>query len=244
MYILSKIQGIFWPALLAGGIAGLLLTGLQLFTITPKIVQAETYEVDEVVSDNGGHTHEQESRTHSDHGHGHAEENGEAWAPADGAERAFYTSLNSIIVSIGFGLLLTACYALRGYVTWIKGILWGVAGFAVFHLAPALGLPPKLPGDMTAELGTVQMWWWFTVITTAAGLWVIAFQKTYFKLAGVVLIILPHLFGAPQPESQGGLAPQELRNVFIITSLTTNAVFWVVLGMLSAYFFNRFGKEA
>lgn len=241
--IFSRVQEIFWPALLAGGIAGLLLAGIQHFMVTPNIIEAETYEVagdneGEVMGDNEVHTHE--SLTHS--GHGHTEEN-EAWAPADGAERTFYASVNSVIASIGFGLLLTACYALRGSVTWVKGILWGIAGFAVFHLAPALGLPPKLPGDITAELGAQQIWWWLTVIATAAGLWVIAFQKTYFKLAGVVLIILPHLFGAPQPESHGGLAPQELRNAFITTSLTTNAIFWVVLGTLSAYFFNRIGKE-
>ena len=242
MYIFDKIQEIFWPAILAGGIAGLLLTGMQLFMITPKIVEAETYEV----SDNESHTHAHESLTDSDHGH--TEENEEAWAPADGAERAFYTSLNSIIVSIGFGLLLTACYALRGSVTWRRGILWGIAGFAAFHLAPALGLPPKLPGDMTAELGAVQTWWWLTVIATAAGLWILAFQKTHLKLAGAIgaiLITAPHLplFGAPQPQEVGGLAPQELRNSFIFTSLTTNAIFWVVLGILSAWFFNKIGKS-
>ena len=243
MSIFDKIQEIFWPAILAGGIAGLLLTGMQLFMITPMIIEAESYEVAE---DDQGHTHEQESLMDSDHAH--TEENEEAWAPADGAERTFYTFINSIIASIGFGLLLTACYALRGSVTWIKGILWGVAGFAVFHLAtagPTLGgLPPKLPGDMTAEpLWTAQMWWWFTAIATAAGLWIIAFQKSYIKLAGVVLIILPHLFGAPQPQEAGGLAPQDLRDRFISTSLATNAVFWVVLGILSAWFFNKIGKS-
>jgi len=144
---------------------------------------------------------------------------------------------------------LTACYALRGAVTWRRGILWGLAGFAVFLLAPSLvGLPAKLPGDEVAGLEMQQVWWWWlTVIVTAAGLWIIAFQPVlYLKLFGIALIILPHLFrtlGAPQPEVQGGLAPEELRNTFIFTSLATSAIFWVVLGILSAYFFERIGES-
>jgi len=221
---------IFLAALLAGGVAGLLLAGIQHFTVVPMILEAETYET---TSDHGHHGE-------GDHGH-HGEA---AWAPEDGAERTFYTAMNSVIVGIGFGLLLTACYALRRSITWRSGILWGLAGFAVFSLAPALGLPPELPGDAAAGLGERQIWWLLTVIVTAAGLWIIAFQPAlYKKLFGVALIALPHLFGAPQPEVHGGLAPEELRTAFIVTSLATNAIFWVILGMLSAYFFNRIGKS-
>ena len=149
-----------------------------------------------------------------------------------------------MIVGIGFGLLLTACYALQRNVTWPRGILWGLAGFAAFHLAPSFGLPPELPGDAAAGLEQRQVWWLLTVIVTAVGLWIIAFQpKPYLKLFGVALLLLPHIFGAPQTEVHGGLAPYELRSAFMYTSLATNAIFWVVLGMLSAYFFNRIGKK-
>ena len=214
-------------ALLAGGVAGLFLAGIQHYTVVPMVLEAETYEIV------GGHDH-------GEHGH-HGEE---TWAPGDGVERTFYTAMNSVIVGIGFGLLLTACYALRRPITWRSGMLWGLAGFAAFHLAPALGLPPELPGDAAADLGVRQVWWLLTVIATAAGLWIIAFQSvSYKKLFGVALIALPHLFGAPQPEVHGGLAPEELRNAFILTSLITNAVFWIVLGMLSAYLFIRIGER-
>ncbi len=218
---------IFLVALLAGVIAGVFLAGIQHFTVVPIILEAETYET-------GGH----------DHG-GHDHQGEEAWAPGDGVERTFYTAMNSIIVGIGFGLLLTACYALRRSITWRSGMLWGLAGFAAFHLAPALGLPPELPGDVAADLGVRQIWWVLTVIATATGLWIIAFRPvSYQKLFGAALIVLPHLFGAPQPEVHGGLAPEDLRSAFIFTSLITNAVFWVALGMLSAYFFNRTGEPA
>ena len=33
-----------------------------------------------------------------------------------------------------------------GAIGWRQGLLWGLAGFAVFTLAPSLGLPPELPG--------------------------------------------------------------------------------------------------
>ena len=213
-------------ALLSGVLAGLVLAGIQHFTVIPMILEAETYET--TSSDEGD----------ADHGE-------EAWAPEDGAERTFFTATNSVIVGIGFGLLLTACYAIRKNVTWQKGILWGLAGFAVFHLAPSFGLPPELPGDAAAGLEQRQVWWLLTVVVTAVGLWIIAFQPVrYMKLFGVALIVLPHLFGAPQPETHGGLAPDELRTVFMYTSLATNAIFWIVLGTLSAYFFNRLEERA
>ncbi len=213
-------------ALFSGVLAGLVLAGIQHFTVIPMILEAETYETTDTNENTTAMNQEEE-----------------AWAPEDGAERTFYTATNSMIVGIGFGLLLAACYAFRGSVTWGKGLLWGLAGFATFHLAPSFGLPPELPGDAAAGLEQRQIWWLLTVIVTAMGLWIIAFQpKHYLKLFGVALIILPHIFGAPQPEVHGGLAPEELRNTFMYTSLATNAIFWIVLGMLSAYFYNRFDK--
>lgn len=225
---MNVFNRIFLAALLAGGFAGLMLAGIQNFTVVPMVLEAETYEIASEV----GH--------HAEGGH----HNEEAWAPEDGGERTFYTAMNSVVVGIGFGLLLTACYTLRRSVTLRSGIWWGFAGFAAFHLAPALGLPPELPGDAAAGLGVRQVWWLLTVLATAAGLWIIAFQPIrYVKLAGVALIVLPHLFGAPQPEVHTGLAPDDLRSAFILNSLISNAIFWIVLGLLSAYFYNWIGEK-
>ncbi|MFK7816996.1 MAG: CbtA family protein [Gammaproteobacteria bacterium] len=213
---------IFLIALISGAIAGLMLGGLQHFTVVPMILEAESYEISDT------------NETHT------ADEETEAWGPKDGAERTFFTITNSVIVGIGFGLLLSACYAIRRKVTWQQGALWGLAGFIAFHLAPSFGLPPELPGDAAAQLEQRQVWWTLTVILTALGLWIIAFQpKPYLKLFGVALLALPHIFGAPQPEVHQGLAPESLRTAFRISSLATNAVFWVVLGLVSAYTFNR-----
>ena len=227
---MKTFNRIFLAALFGGVIAGLLLAGLQHFTVVPLILEAETYET-------AGNDDSNIDQDTADHGE-------EAWAPEDGAERTFYTATNSVIVGIGFGLLLSACYAFRGSVTWRKGILWGIAGFAAFHLAPSLGLPPELPGDAAAGLEQRQVWWLLTVVVTAMGLWIIAFQPNrYLKLFGVALIVLPHIFGAPQPEVHQGLAPDKLRTTFQITSLATNAIFWIALGIVSAYFFNRFTEH-
>lgn len=222
---MKAFNTILLTALLAGGLAGLVLGGVQQITVVPLILEAETYET--------GGAGEEEAAPGDEE---------EAWAPEDGTERMFWTVLNSMLVGIGFGLLLTACYALRGKITWWGGILWGLAGFAVFNLAPSLGLPPELPGDAAAGLEQRQAWWILTAAVTAAGLWIIAFQpRPYLKLFGVALLVLPHLFGAPHPETHGGLAPDELRTSFTVATLVTNAIFWILLGVFCALFYRHFG---
>jgi cobalt transporter subunit CbtA len=230
------VQRLFWTALLAGGIAGLVLAGVQRVAVVPMILKAETYET----------AGEAVEEADSSHAAGGAGDHGDAaWAPEDGAERTLYTFVSSFGAGVGFGLLLTACYALRGGVDWRRGILWGLGGFAVFNLAPAFGLAPELPGAAAAELGARQGWWILTVSLTAVGLALIAFaSRSYFKVLGAVLIVVPHIVGAPHPETHEGLAPAELEHAFIYASLVTNAVFWVVLGLLSGYFFDRFGRGA
>lgn len=227
------VSRIFIAAILAGVIGGVFLTGIQQFAVVPMILEAETYETASPSGD--GHSH---SHGHS-HDHGAAHGEGEAWAPEDGLERTFYTLLANILTSVGFALLLVACYALRGGVDWRQGVLWGLGGFAAFILAPGLGLPPELPGAAAAELGARQVWWLATVVLTGGGLAMLALSRRLpLRGAGVVLIALPHIIGAPQPEAHGGLAPAELEEAFIYANFVTNAVFWAVLGALTALVFN------
>ena len=64
-------------------------------------------------------------------------------------------------------------------------MFWGFAGFAVFTLAPGLGLPPELPAMPAADLGDRQIWWTATVLATAVGLALIAFRgKWCWSLVG------------------------------------------------------------
>ncbi|MGI9293226.1 MAG: CbtA family protein [Pseudomonadales bacterium] len=231
----GSINRIFLTALLAGAFAGLVLASIQQFTVVPMILEAETYETAAGASHSHGHGHDD---------HGGAAAGDEAWAPQEGTERSFYTFVNSVIAGIGFALLLAACYAIQKNVNWRNGVLWGLGGFAAFHLAPSLGLPPELPGAAAAELGARQEWWLLTVVLTAGGLLLLAFVSGAIRWLGLALIVVPHLLGAPQPESHGGLAPAELANAFIYTSLLTDAIFWVVLGVASALLYRRFGRTA
>lgn len=220
------IARVLLAALAAGVAAGLAATALQAARVTPLIVEAETYEASVPAGDAA---HEEA-----------------AWAPEGGLERHAYSLLANVLTGVGFGLLLVAGYALRGRpVDLRRGLLWGLAGFAVFTLAPALGLPPELPGSLAAELGERQLWWFATVACTGAGLAAVVFAgRLVWKLAGAGLILLPHVVGAPQPTGLGGSAPPELSAEFAVASLVTAALFWAVLGAVSGHLFDRLERRA
>ena len=64
-----------------------------------------------------------------------------------------FTVAANIVTAVGFALLLVAASEFAGGIAgWRSGLLWGLAGFAVFTLAPGLGLPPELPAMPAAEL--------------------------------------------------------------------------------------------
>jgi len=225
----SVFQRIFLTALIAGAIAGLAAAGVQRINIIPLIEQAEVYEAAE---SHGGHA-----------GAGPTE----AWEPEAGFERTAYTVLADVLAGIGFAFLLTGAIALaglRGYVVDARrGILWGAAGFAVFALAPALGLPPLPPGMEVAELVQRQVWWIGTAITTAFGLGLIVFsRRVVYRAIGVGVLTLPYIFGAPEPREIGGQAPPELVAEFVIASLAAAGLFWLLLGAISGWLYHRLGR--
>jgi cobalt transporter subunit CbtA len=222
-------QRIFLTALIAGVVAGLFAAGVQRIKIIPLIDRAEVYEAGEA---HGG-----------DAGAGLAQ----AWQPQAGLERAAYTALADILAGIGFALLLTGAIALaglRGYVINAqRGILWGAAGFTVFALAPALGLPPLPPGMEAAGLVQRQVWWIATAATTALGLGLIVFpRKLVYPMIGVGLLILPHLIGAPEPPEIGGKVPSGIVAEFVVASLAAAGLFWLLLGALTGWLYHRFGR--
>lgn len=232
------IGRVFLTAVLAGAIAGVFMTAMQHIAVFPMIFEAETYEVAGDEDAAAAHEHEAGAAGHS---HSH-----EAWAPDDGLERTLFSGLTNIIAAVGFGLLLAAGFALRGSVGWRQGLIWGFAGFLAFNFAPALGLPPELPGAAAADLGGRQAWWLMTVVLTAGGLGLIAYaRRPAVKALGAALIVIPHLIGAPHPEGgHAGLAPAALEEAFIYASLVTNAIFWLALGGLAGLFFERFGRDS
>ena len=228
MINLTVVKNIITTAALTGLLAGILLTVIQQMDVIPTILEAETYEQsaeampsDILVEASHAHTEEQEE-----------------WQPEDGIERTLLTGFSNICLAFSFAMLLGVAMHLYGKSSnWRSGLLWGLAGYVVFVVAPILGLPPELPGTEAAALHDRQIWWLMTVLATTTGLSLLVFMNNgLLKLLGGAILIVPHLIGAPQPEVHSSLAPSDLIHSFIYATVIANAVFWLSLGGLQGHF--------
>ncbi|NWD46179.1 MULTISPECIES: CbtA family protein [Pseudomonas] len=223
------IKRIAQTAGFTGLLAALLLTLLQSFWVAPLILQAETFEKAPVATE----VHEHAGAAAHSH-------DAEAWEPEDGWQRVLSTTGGNLVVAVGFALMLAGLYTLRAPTRTAQGLLWGLAGYATFVLAPTLGLPPELPGTAAADLAQRQIWWIGTAGSTAAGIALIVFGRNgLLKVLGVAILTVPHVIGAPQPEVHSMLAPEALEAQFKVASQLTNIAFWLALGLISAWLFRR-----
>ena len=214
-------------ALAGGAIAGVFVWGAHMVKTTPLILHAEVYE--------------DAAPAHARGAASAAATEDESWAPADGMERGAYTFLTDMLSSIGFAFMLTGAMALAGRaVDWQRGIVWGLCGFAAFYLSPAFGLPPELPGMGGADLHHRQLWWLATAMSAAGGLALIFLAgPRAAKIAGGVLILIPHVVGAPGHEIASGPLPAELASQFAVATLVITGLFWTLLGASTGYFYRR-----
>jgi cobalt transporter subunit CbtA len=234
---------IVFYALFAGVLSGLALTVVQRWQVVPIILSAEEFE-------NQSAQMVPAMASPDDHTH-----SADEWAPDDGLERTLFTLLANMLTAIGFALvLMSAMVASRSIpgnentrFGWQRGLLWGIAGYAVFWLAPAIGMPPEIPLQTAAPLELRQMWWVFAVVCTAAGLGGLAFAKSPARWIAPVLLIIPHIVGAPHPEGHmfGDQPPavaaqlEELAQQFIGATAIANAVLWVVIGLVAGWSVQR-----
>jgi len=235
---MDYFRNIVLIAAIAGLIAGLGMTVAQELTTVPLILKAETFEQAGEAKTPPAHAHEDASTPAHDHGDG--------WAPQDGFERTAFTLAANVLTGIGFALLLIAVSELAGGIAgWRQGVFWGLAAFAVFTLAPGLGLPPELPAMPAAELGPRQIWWVGTVASTAAGLALLVYGRSVLAIVGgVALLVAPHIIGAPQPATYETAVPEGLHHSFVVAVVLTTLVFWVLLGGLTGFFRGRFTPTA
>lgn len=133
------MKRILFTALVSGIVAGVLLSVIQLWTVTPIILAAESYEV---VPDVGAHA-----------------ESVETWAPGNGFERNFYTGVSNVGAGIGFSLLIVIGLMFHPGRRWRHGLAWGACGVAVFYLVPTIAYPPAVPGTLQSDVLVWQMWW-------------------------------------------------------------------------------------
>jgi cobalt transporter subunit CbtA len=230
-------------ALAAGFCAALVASLLQAVWTTPLIVEAERFEHHSAAPDLVGArivlAHEGAALAHSGEAHAHGDAH-EDWAPQDGLERAAFTALATLVSGVGYALVLLALLLAAGAAPTRETCLrWAFAGFVAVNLAPAIGLPPELPGTGGGPLALRQAWWLLTVGSTGLGLYLITRMRApWMMAAGIFALALPHLIGAPH-HAEASDVPAGLAAQFATRSLAISLVFWGVLGLALSWAWAR-----
>lgn len=218
---------ILTSALFAGAAAGLIAALLQLYFVQPVLLHAELYESGELVHFGASSTVPA------------AQDVGGFSPVRDGLSVVF-----TMLVYTGYAMVLLPMMALaqdRGAAINARiGLLWGLCGFLAVHFAPGFSLAPEVPGVAAADVYQRQMWWGGTVLAAAVALWLIAFGRTWRAWgAAVVLLLAPHVIGAPEPEVLTGPVPTEIGALFAARSLGVGLAAWVMLGGFAGFFWSR-----
>lgn len=267
------LRRLIWTAFAVALVVGSAQAFLQQWLAIPLILAAETFEdvptpatVPALPPAHGepGHDHaihhdpalfaagaEDTAQAH-EHEHDEA-----AWAPADGADRSFWTWVANVLDTLALTLLAWA--AMAGTVLQAKqrqqpplgalplGVLVGAAGWFSLHLWPALGLSAELPGMHAADLDARQGWWLLTVVCAAAACALVGLARTPWRwLAATVLLALPFLIGAPHvsdafsgfgPEARAQMEGLERQFHAVIHGLALTQ--WLGIGLVGGLLFGR-----
>lgn len=228
--------------IVAGLLAGILLTPAMYVRVVPLILHAEEYEN----ADGHEHSHDAAATTAESAPvavapHVHEEEAG----PELPFGRFGNTLLINLVAGAGFALITGAAALFLGRkITLQNGIYWGLAGFFIFNFAPAFSLAPELPAMPAPDLATRQAWWLITVALAAGGVYLIVLrEEIWAKVLGVVLIVAPHVYGAPEAEDLTSPVPPTLASEFAVSTLATNLFFWVVLGTALGWFIQKYAES-
>lgn len=227
----AMFSRILTSALFAGAAAGLIAALLQLVFVQPVLLHAELYE-------SGKLAHFGASAAGTD-----------PELPGFDIMRDGLSIVFTMLTYTGFALVMIGAMSFaedKGHiVSGRTGILWGLAGFIAFHFAPGLSLAPEVPGVAAADIGARQVWWFATVAATAIALALIAFGTGWTAWAtAVILLLAPHVIGAPEPDSFAGRVPPELAGLFAARAFGVGMAAWVLLGSFAGYFWQREAAHA
>ncbi len=221
---------ILLAALLCGLLSGGLLGVMQLYTTLPLILAAERLE------------------------------NSAATAQPENQQQPLQSSLKrnllsmaaTTIIACAYAMILLSLMRLSGRTAICYSAWWGLSGYLVFFLMPALGLPPSLPGVQYASLEFNRLWWLASSVSTAAALCMLFFARHWFKLGGILLLLLPFALRLNNPllihydsASSEVIAELEwLQPQFIFASAASLALFWMLLSLFSSlacsYYLDKF----
>lgn len=219
-------QKILTSALFAGFCAGLLAALLQFMFVQPVLLHAELYEGGDLV-----HFGAEAVSAHPE-------------LPGIDLMRDGLSVLFTALIYVAYAMVLIGAMAMSpgggAEITARTGIIWGIAGFVAFHFAPAASLPPEVPGVAAADVAMRQIWWCGTVAATGIGLWLIAFGTSVVAwIAAIVLLLAPHVIGAPHPHEFAGTVPPEIAALFASRALGVGLAAWALLGAFAGYFWQK-----
>lgn len=250
---------LIWAALATALLVGTVQSGVQQWQAVPIVLAAEAYEgqkaeVPAAPVAAAPHAHAEGVAPAHAHEHGAADE----WAPAEGAERLFWTWTANVLHAFSMALLVLA---VMGVCLWRGAsqrslplaLLVALAGWLSFHFWPSLGLPAEIPGMDAARLGSRQGWW--VLAASSAGLAcasVADWRSPLRWAAAAAWLALPFVVGAPHITADplagfSGAAQAQLRELgaqFVWATTWVSLSFWACIGLTCGVAFERWLRPA
>ncbi|GAC1532092.1 MAG: CbtA family protein [Ramlibacter sp.] len=239
---------LIWSALVAALIVGSVQFGIEQWRAVPILRAAEVFESHKVESAEPEHAH------------------GDPGLAVDDEVpfRAAWTWIANVLHGFSMALLM---FAVMGWWVWRRGgavapsrlaLTVAAAGLLSLDVWPTLGLPADLPGMDAADLGARQVWWLLAAASAAlacallAGIATRRLPSRWRWLAALLLLALPFIIGAPQLlaeplagfDAQARAQLQTLHREFIWTTRGLSLSFWIGLGCVGGWVFDRWIKSA
>jgi predicted cobalt transporter CbtA len=90
-----------------------------------------------------------------------------------------------------------------------------------------------------------QIWWAGTAIATALALWAfLRLENPMARAGAVVLLLVPHVIGAPHKHTFESKVPAEVAAQFAALSLVVQGMLWVSVGIAIGLLWARFAPKS